>query len=424
MSAMSLAPGYRLTDVDPSRVGEVLRVASWAFADELRDEDLPHWETMTPASRMIGVEVDDPTRGTVGSLAGVAESFSFGMRVPGGAEVPVAGLTGVGVHTGHRRRGLLSAMMAAHLEDARRRGEVASALYAAETPIYQRFGYGLAAWQATVRIPRGAALRAVPGSEDLLVTIEPVDPDRHGPVLAAVQSRLTRPGTMTLGDPEAVAARFADPSVRHHSEPLRMLTVASADGEPRAYAMLRRRSSWGDDGIPDGTVTTQELAALDPAAAHRLWSVLLDIDLMGTVVADPLALDDTILHLLEDPRAARPRILDNLWLRLVDLPGALEARTYAADVDTVLEVDDPLLPDNAGRWRVTVADGAAHVAPAPDAESDLTLGIAELGAAYLGGATLAALASAGRVGARDPRALAAASAAFAGAVAPVCNLHF
>ncbi|MDN4479249.1 GNAT family N-acetyltransferase [Demequina sp. SYSU T00039] len=421
---MSLAPGYRLIDVAPSRVGEVLRVASWAFADELKDEDLPHWEIMTPASRMLGVEIDDASRGTVGTLAGVAATFRFGMRVPGGAEVPVAGLTGVGVHTGHRRRGLLTAMMAAHLEDARRRGEVASALYAAETSIYQRFGYGLASWQATVRVPRGAGLRPVPGSEDLLVAIEPVDPARHGPVISSVQARLTRPGSMTLADPEALAARFADPSVRHQSEPLRMLTVTTPDGDPRAFAMLRRRSAWGDDALPDGVVTTQELAALDAAAAHRLWSVLLDIDLMGTVTADPLALDDPLLHLLEDPRSARARVFDNLWLRLVDLPAALEARTYAADVDTVLEVDDPLVPDNTGRWHLTVDGGDARVAAAPEAAPDVRLGIADLGAAYLGGTSLAALASAGRVIARDAAALELASAAFGAAVAPVCNLHF
>ncbi|MFP5360589.1 MAG: GNAT family N-acetyltransferase [Actinomycetes bacterium] len=423
---MTVTPGYRLISLESSRAEDMLDVSMWAFVGEIKPTDLDEYRAELPFGRLRAMEIDDAAVGDVGTLAGVAGAFTFRMRVPGGGLVPVAGLTWVGVHSGHRRRGLLRAMMADHLTDARSRGEVASALYAAESEIYQRFGYGLAARQLDVRIPRGATLRDVPGSEALRVRIEKASFERHGAMVAEVQSRLTRPGTMTLEHPRALTARFADPSSEWEGggERLRMLTVEDADGAPVAYAMFRRKGAWSAEGIPEGVLSTKECAALSPAATHRMWSVLLDIDLMGTVEAVPLATDDPVLWLLTDPRSARPRLRDNLWLRIVDVPAALTAREYLCPVDAVIEVTDPLFPDNAGPWRVTSRAGEGHVESAPGAQPDIVISVQELSAAYLGGVSLTALAAAGLVEERKPGAVRALAAAFESTSAPVSNLFF
>jgi predicted acetyltransferase len=176
-------------------------------------------------------------------------------------------------------------------------------------------------------------------------------------------------------------------------------------------------------------VLVREVAALDAAAAHRLWSVLLDLDLTATVESGMLAVDDELLHLLVDPRATVPKVSDNRWLRLLDVPTALAARRYSAPVDVVLDVHDARLPANAGRRRLATGsqgpDGAWDAQVASTSEpADVTVDVRELGATYLGGRSLAALARAGLVTEHRAGALQCVSAAFRWPLAPVCSWVF
>jgi len=202
--------------------------------------------------------------------------------------------------------------------------------------------------------------------------------------------------------------------------------VRDADGRAQGYARFRR-SSDRSGGISDGSVELRDVVGLTPAAAHRLWSLLLDLDLTSRASIGKLPVDDPILHLLVDPRAARPVVRDLVWVRILDLPAALAARRYAAPVDVVLDVADELIPENSGRWRVTVEEafGRATVTRADaGASPDLSLDVEALGAAHLGAVSLASLAAAGRVAARDPRALAAAAVAWSWPVVAGANWEF
>ncbi|MCW2613680.1 MAG: GCN5-related N-acetyltransferase [Frankiales bacterium] len=67
------------------------------------------------------------------------------MAVPG-ARVPVAGVTWVAVAPTARRQGVLRSFMTRQLTDLHERGTAVAALWASEGAIYQRFGYGPAAW--------------------------------------------------------------------------------------------------------------------------------------------------------------------------------------------------------------------------------------------------------------------------------------
>src|SRR6266571_3600985 len=70
-----------------------------------------------------------------------------------GGSLPCAGVTAVGVHPTHRRRGVLRSMMDAQLRDVHERGEPLAALWASEETIYSRFGYGIASWAGELKIP-------------------------------------------------------------------------------------------------------------------------------------------------------------------------------------------------------------------------------------------------------------------------------
>lgn len=412
-----VAPQVRVVPLGPDRRDDLLAVDQWAFAFDDSERD--------PEFGLLGLEWARTAGAEVGrELAGVHSAYSLDLPVPGG-EVPAAGLTWVGVHPQFRRRGVLRAMMDDHLRGVRDAGrEPVSALWAAEPAIYGRFGYGLASTGLTMTLARGAAMVDVPGAEELVVTMERADPDRHTASVQHVFDRVRarRPGMVSRPGGLAHKVLADPPHTRHGAESLRLLLVFDAGGDPRGYALFRRKSSWGD-GRPDGEVQVQEVNAVDAAAARAVWGRLVDLDLMSRVATDVRPTDDALLHLLVDVRAARPRLWDGLWVRLVDVRDALQRRRYTGDVDVVLDVRDAVCPWNEGRWRLRGGPHGATCEPTRD-DADLALDVAALGSAYLGGPTLHALASAGRVRELVPGALDAASVAFGGTVAPYCGWTF
>ncbi len=149
------------------------------------------------------------------------------------------------------------------------------------------------------------------------------------------------------------------------------------------------------------------------------------IDLVGRIkvwqapVANPLFLQ------LADFRRMGLIIGDGIWVRLVDLPAALAARSYAGEGRVTLEVTDAFCPANAGRWTLDVAGDRGTVGQAaPDAQADLALDTADLATVYLGGFSFADLARAGRVREGRDGALIAADRLFATAEAPWCSTMF
>ena len=154
-----------------------LRAADTAFSNVSKDDEL---EAFLPV-----VEVDRSFAAVDGSrIVGTSASITFRMMVPGGARIPTAGVTMVGVHPTHRRRGINTRMMGAILEQAADRGEPLAALFASEGAIYGRFGYGLAGLLGEIRA-ESARTEFVRGYEprgrvDLLPKEQALPLDRSG----------------------------------------------------------------------------------------------------------------------------------------------------------------------------------------------------------------------------------------------------
>jgi predicted acetyltransferase len=427
---IALPAGYRwrtLTSADQRLVTEL---DTWAFPSGRSHDDIDATPSPLTWDRAIGVEAE----GSDGLVA-LHASYPFEHFPVPGAELPTAGLTWVGVHPQHRRRGLLTAMIDLHLARTAERGEMISALFAAESAIYGRFGYGHAADDLRLDIPRGAALRDVPGSERHTVRVEVATRAKHGALVDRLHRAagaaptgvpgINRPGWVTRETEELQAVLWDDAPVHRGGRESRRIIVVELDGEPRGYVTFRRSLSWEPAG-PRGQVSAGEVIALDAPAARALWGALLDLDLTKEVSPFVLPVDDVVTQLLVDLRAATPRRPDNVWVRLVDVAGALAGRRYAADVDVTLAVTDTRLPANAGAYRLQAEAFGAVSVERVDPEffaPELSLDVRELGAVYLGGRTLAALAAAGLV-TEHPRpgeqvsALARASTAFGWPVAP------
>ena len=378
--------------------------------EETHHAEIEELERRLLVDRSHGFTVGDRWVGTCGSLA-------RRLVVPGGADVATAAVTAVTVAAPYRRRGLLSAMMTHELERCVERGEPLAALWASESMIYGRFGYGPAA----DRLVLTGTSRRLEFLPDVVVEGSVDDVPRED-FLAAVRGLhdelvRARPGAFVRDDAVWEFALLDLEFVRRGAMPLHHLLHHAADGTVDGFATYRYKEGTGDE---EGEVRVKDLVAESPTAYAGLWRYLLDLDLTRTFRLWCAPVDEPLRHLVRDARAVQTEVTDNLYVRLVDLPAALSARAYAADLDVVLEVTDELLPANAGRWRVTASAGGTATVTRVEDDPDLSLGILELGTAYLGGPRLADLARAGRVVEHTPGALAAASTAFGWHRAPCC----
>jgi predicted acetyltransferase len=190
--------------------------------------------------------------------------------------------------------------------------------------------------------------------------------------------------------------------------------------------MFRVKSEWDHRGS-NSQLAVQEAIALTPRAVREVWRFLFDVDLVRTVRAGRVPVPNPLHHLLAEPRALGLVAGDGIWLRVVDLPGALAARRYATADAITLEVTDSLCPWNAGCWRLETAGAAgaaAGTATLTETSPDLVLDTTDLAAAYLGGVRLADLAAVGRVEERTPGALRRADTLFSSDRAPWCVTMF
>ena len=364
--------------------------------------------TPTAADGLLGVPADqrfvvDLPDGPEDTHSGIYGVRPMDLSLPGGALVPIAGLTWVGVHPDSRRRGVLSAMMTDHLARTRKAGMAISALHASEHKIYGRYGYGMAALQLQIDLGRGTELTA-PALEDEVaaITTHLVTGSQPG-VTDRIRECMLRqapamPGTL-VGSPDFMALWGIEwPEELRDKEPRRFL-FARRDGQDIGVVGLRREHKW-EDARPSGTVTAGTFAG-GPAARLALLRRLLDLDLMGTTKLENVSADEPLLAWVGGPRGTGTiKTWDGTWIRLVDLEAAWPLRTYEADCDVVVEVEDRYADWNAGRWRLAVAGGSGKAVRTEDA-AEVTLDINVLGAGYLGHG-IAPLARAGVV--REHRA--------------------
>lgn len=393
-----------------------IREAQRAFGGVLI-EDVEMWRSVTELSRTIGA-FDD------GEVVGTAGAFTFELTVPGGSVVPAAGVTLVSVRSTHRRRGLLRAMMDAQLDDVVARGEPVAVLTASESAIYGRFGYGQAsAYHAWTLATEGTALAQPPEPGGRFRMVEA---DEASKILPAVhdRARLRHPGQVSVPERWWRADVMDRAEERKGASPLFFVVHEGDGGEPDGIAAYRVKGKWAN-GLPDGEVIVGgDCYALDDEVEAALLAFLLSIDLTRSVRAEVRPVDDPFRWRLADPRRCHvDHIGDHLWVRILDVAGAMGARTYGAEGRLVLDLVDPFRPANDGRWLVEGgADGGA--ARRTVADADLALDVSALGSLYLGGVPATVLARAGRIEECRPGALRRADALFAAERAPWCSVEF
>lgn len=391
---------------------DYVRAVGSAFSETTSDEDVRRERRLAELDRCFAA-LDGP------SIVGTAAVFTMPMTVPGG-EVDVGYVTAVGVRPTHRRRGINTELMRRQLEDAHRRGELVDVLYASEGQIYGRYGYGLATLGLSIEVEsaRSAFIRGYEPSGSMRF----VDGEAAvGDLLAVHEAvRPTRPGMVKLD------AERLDYALHEHgpdAEAPRFFVVHEGERGVDGYGVYRVRHEW-QGGVPRSVLTVLDLQAVTSGAHADLWRFMFDVDLTEQVRAWSRPVDEPLVHLLREPRRLQATLRDDLWLRLVDVAGALGGRVYGAEGRVVVEVRDPFCPWNDGRVTLEAGAGERGVATGTGEQPDLVCTVNDLGAAYLGGTSFRQLHRADRVEERSPGALARADAMFGWDPAPWCPYPF
>lgn len=399
--------------IQKDEVKQFVSTVEAAFGQEIRASDIPAFERKVDTNRLHAAFEDEEIIGTAGV-------YPFNLTIPG-AELDVAGVTMVGVLPSHRRRGVLRQMMRTQLDDVHERGEPIAILWASEDLIYQRFGYGPAADQTRFDADRDrVAFLHDPGpvgrvkllSEEERLKVIPSIYDRVRRVTPGMYERST-----TWWETHSL---YQSERSRDRNGP-RFCAIVEIDGVPEAYVTYHIKADWDDDATPKSRVDVDEAIATSPEATREIWRFVFGIDLVQRVHAWYLPADHPLFLMVQEPRRLRMSHNEILWLRVVDVIRALEARSYATDDSIIFEVEDDFCPWNTGRYRLEGGDGRVVKT---DEAPELRMKIAALAAPYLGGFTFSRMAHAGKVEELVDGALVRADRLFATDRAPWCPENF
>ncbi|RLU81388.1 GNAT family N-acetyltransferase [Streptomyces griseocarneus] len=389
----------RFRELPPSHIDRALDHAALVFHESYEDELRERHRRALLRCDRFGAYEDD-------HLVGLLAAHRLSLSVPGG-RLPCAGLTFVSVTPTHRRRGVLSGLLERLWRHCAASDRPLAALWASETTIYGRYGFGAATALSSIEIDsrRPLALRVTPDPRPLRL----VAPAEAPALLAPLhESGLARRAGSPARDPHWWRTQILPEEDEDDDELGPPRVIVLGDGAPAGYAVYRTR---GGDDDRTGLVQVDELEADAAPVAAALWSYLASIDLTGTVRAWGRPADDPLLLMAADRDQVRVTAQSPaLWLRLVDVRAALTARSWAASADLVLDVRDARIAANHGRFRLVASPGRCTYEATAD-PADLTLDVRDLAACYLGGTPVTQLVRAGLAAEHAPDAAAAFDAA-------------
>lgn len=354
-------------------------------------------------------------------IAATSGAYPFQMDFDG-KELACAGVTIVTTEPEYRRRGLVREMMTQTLHRAKEEGKPVAALWASMGAIYQRFGYGLASNFNFYRIdPRDVIFR-----ETVPVTgyVRRCDTETALPLIKDVYARSIKGKTLTLNREDY----FWDAMYPDRDKAKRHFAVYfDKTDTPRGFAAYRQKSFARTDSGPDILLSIADFIWLDMESYHGLWNYFCSYDLAGRLEFQFMPDDDPAPQLLLEPRRLNRRVMDAIWLRVVDAPALLGERGYSlGGAATVTIEGDDLCPWNNGTWTVS-ADGNGAKASVEEGGPDgsaLCLTINTLATLVSGHTSASQLARVGKISCNDTDALRAADMLFSTLHRPWCPHEF
>ena len=410
--------GLTLDLVDPTDAAAYeawLRAETRGFLDsEPTDARIAQRHAYLRDDRLIGVwdaTVPVPERPVATTICWPAD-----LTVPGRRSVPAWAISGVTVSPTHRRRGIARALIEAELRTASALGHPVAMLTVSESTIYSRFGFSPAALARDITVLTRRARWTGPAPEGRVHFVSTDDLLVSGHRIVE-RVRLETPGQISYSGilwDRQLGMAFTDDDNRKN---LRCLRYDDADGTPQGFAVYQMVEDPAD--FSNHTLTLHTMVTATHDAYAGLWRHLLDMDLVSTITAHLRPVDEPLRWLIDDFRAVRVSELDHLWVRVLDVPAALQARTYETAGRTVLTVTDPLgFAD--GTWALDVDPSGTATVGRTEEPADVTMTVNALGSLLLGGAPARTLSASGSLHG-DPVAV---DATFHAPVAPYLSIWF
>lgn len=323
------------------------------------------------------------------------------VTLPGGREIDAWAVSGVTVAPTHRRRGIQRQLMEGELRTARDLGLPMAMLTVSESSIYGRYGYGVAALAAEIKVSTRCLTWTGPQPDGRLDFVT-VREWRDAAAELFERTRLRHPGEvrpfpLRWDQAAGFVSEDGDKSASR-----RAIQYRDAAGAVRGLALYKV-----DEGTTPEDFTAHEaqiitmIAETDDAYA-ALWRCFIEMDLVTTIRYDLGTADEPVRWMVSNFRAVEVKPFDMQYLRILDVPRVLEARGYEAPGEVSFEVSDDL-GFAVGAWRLRSDGSAATVEPAAGAP-DVSLRIVELSSIVLGGVSVETLRAAGRIREHTPGA--------------------
>ena len=391
---------YEIRPVRPEELDRLLLADQRGFGGPPARPDTPRgWAEAELDRTRVAFEDDE--------IVGVSRSYSFELTVPGGAVVPAAAVSWVAVLPTHRRRGVLTQMIAALHDDARAHEEPVAMLTASESVIYGRFGYGVATWRLGISAERARIEFVDPEDAGRMRMLTKEEAEKVLPDIYE-RTRLARGGMVSRPDfwwPQVFWTYMGG----RGKKPFFTAVHTDRAGNDDGFVAYEITDEW-NRGLPDRRLVVWDMQAVDGKARAALWKYVFGVDLIGTVASTNSPIDDPLRRLVTDGRRVQvDYVNDGLWLAPLDPAPLLAARRYAIEHALVLEVHAP--DGNTQRLALEGGPEGARCVPSTSTP-DLVCGTATLGACALGGNRWSELAETGLVEASRAEVLARADAMF------------
>lgn len=409
---------YRVIDTGDAAVFDPYLQAEMRgfLAGEQSDEQLGGARDGLAFRRFVGVY--DPASLEPAQPVGTVNSWVTDLTLPGGHGIPMWAISGVTVSPTHRRKGIARAMLEGELRTAADAGLAIAGLTVSEATIYARFGFSPATFATDWSIETKRAVWVGPRPDG---RVDFIDRARLRDQLAELHGRVrsSRPGEIEAW-PGLWRRMSGLAPGQEGGGKLRAVRYADAGGTTRGIAVYRL----SDEGT-DFTKHELELHYLlsETADAYAgLWRFALEHDLVSVVKAPLRSVDEPVRWMIADQRGAAVTTGEHGWLRIIDVPTVLRARTYAAPGTFTLRVTDEL-GFAEGTWMLTVGDSGTAEVTVADGPADATLTVNALSSIVLGGVRAGTLRTAGIVRADDQTAV-ALDASFASPQTPYLSLWY
>ncbi|MEU2340152.1 GNAT family N-acetyltransferase [Streptomyces sp. NPDC013172] len=332
---------------------------------------------------------------------GTLRCSPYELSVPGGTTIPAAGITNVAVVHTHRRQGILHTMMKTALQSAAQSGRAIAILIPTEYTLYGRYGFGPSIRSRRIEVDNtgGGTLR------------DQVESDHKGEIrnITAEETRHIGPQLYDrfretqVGATQRKSAWWSNLTeewflTRRAVQPF-YVTFRDSRGDTTGLVVYSATLLESERKIRFNLNVVENIF-LNQESRDALWRFIFSLDNVSHVAISNIAIDDPITELLREPSLATTQFSHTAWLRILNLPEVLSARTYARDGRLRIKVNDQQGYCD-GSWEISVTDRKALVSPV-SGSVDIEIGIDSLASLYMGGGNAMTLCSAALIKEHSP----------------------